>query len=323
MSNFQLPDCFNALAISEFGTADCLKLIEKPLTLPQSGQVLIKAMSASINPIDVKTRAGLGWAAQQNADKLPMVAGYDCFGEVVAVGDDVTEHQCGDAVVGMIGFPLEAGCYAQYVLAKPEDVVAVTAAADVNIAALPLAGLTAYQGLFEHGLLSAGETVVISAAAGGVGHIAVQLAVSHGANVIAIASEKNHQMLLALGAAQVVDYRELSQFESLSNIDLWFDLVGGDAALAQLALVKEIKRLITVPTMSAAEVCLLVESSGCQAQGMLVKPDQDQLTKLVQLVENDKLRLNIVKQLDYKDASEGHVMIEQAKVSGKIVLTIS
>jgi NADPH:quinone reductase len=192
-----------------------------------------------------------------------------------------------------------------------------------DIAALPLAGLTAYQGLFEFGQLQAGETVVISAAAGGVGHIAVQLAALHGADVIAVASEKNHSMLRQLGANQVINYNELSQFKSLNDIDLWFDLIGGDAALEQLGLAGNIKRLVTVPTITAPQICSSVAERGCKAQGMLVKPNKNQLTKLVELVENSKLRLNIVKHLDYKQAAQAHLLVEQAKISGKIVLSVS
>ncbi|NRA52756.1 MAG: NADP-dependent oxidoreductase [Gammaproteobacteria bacterium] len=322
MSFIELPTTYNAMAITKFGDADTLRLIERPLQLPATGEVLIKVSSAAVNPIDVKTRAGLGWAAQQNADKLPFVAGYDCYGEVVAVGDGVSEFSEHDMVVGMVGFPLVAGCYAQYVLAQAANVTTVGNDINADIAALPLAGLTAYQGLFEFGQLQAGDTVVISAAAGGVGHIAVQLAAMKGAHVIAVASVHNHQMLSELGATQVINYHELSQFESLTNVDLWLDLIGGDAAIEQLALAGEVKRLVTVPTMSAAAVCNSVTAKGTIGQGMLVKPELTQLIELVELVEKGKLRLNIVKQLDFKLASEAHMLIEQANVSGKIVLTM-
>lgn len=323
MSVIQLPDSYSAMAITEFGDCKVLKLIEKPLQMPGATEVLIKVISASVNPIDVKTRAGLGWAAQQNADNLPMIPGYDCYGQVVATGDEASTLACGDLVTGMVGFPLAAGSYGQYVLALADDLVRVDPKMGQDIAALPLAGLTAYQGLFEFGHLQAGETVVISAAAGGVGHIAVQLATLHGARVIAIASEKNHSMLRQLGADEVINYNQLDQFESLNDIDLWFDLIGGAAALEQLALVGNIKRLVTVPTITAPQVCSSVQDSGCAAQGMLVKPNFSQLTKLVELVENSKLRLNIVKHIDYKQAAEAHRLIEQAKISGKIILTIS
>jgi len=322
MSFIELPKTYSAMAITKFGAAQTLQLIEKPLQQPGVGEVLIKVTAAAVNPIDVKTRAGLGWAAQQNADKLPMVAGYDCFGQVVAVGAEVSQLSLNDTVVGMVGFPLTAGCYAQYALADADCLSTVGATASAEMAALPLAGLTAHQGLFEFGQLQAGETVVISAAAGGVGHIAVQLAASKGAKVIAVASVHNHQMLMELGAKQVINYHELSQFESLINIDLWLDLVGGDTAIKQLALAGDIKRLVTVPTLSAQAVCESVAAKGTLGQGMLVKPNLDQLNELVKLVENNELRLNIVKKLNFKQAAQAHLLIEQASISGKIILTM-
>ena len=323
MSTIQLPDSYSAMAITEFGPADTLKRVKKSLAAPMSNQVLIKAISASVNPIDVKTRAGLGLVAQKNADKLPMVAGYDSYGQVVAIGDDVSPLKCGDYVVGMIGFPLAAGAYAEYVMAEQADLVKVADNATSEIAALPLAGLTAYQGLFEFGQLQTDETVVISAAAGGVGHIAVQLAVFHGAKVIAIASEKNHAMLLALGASEVIDYCCLADFEPLSDIDLWFDLIGGEQAIAQLIKVGSIQRVVTVPTITAPQICQQAVKKGAQASGMLVKPNQQQLIKLVQLLENNQLRLNVVKQVPLPQAAEAHRLVELGKLSGKIVLIMN
>ena len=322
MSNIQLPDTFNAMAITQYGGVEYLQSIEKPLVLPQQSQVLVKVISASVNPIDVKTRAGLGLVAAKNADKLPMVAGYDCYGVIVAIGDKVNDLCCGDLVTGMVGFPLDAGCYAQYVLAEDNHLVKVAADTTLDIAGLPLAGLTAYQGLFEFGNLEAGQTILISGAAGGVGQLAVQLAVLKGATVIAVASEKNHAMLMALGAQRVIDYNELSQFENVGKIDLWFDLVGGDAAVSQMALVSHIVSVVTVPTLSAEKICNMLMPKGTLAQGMLVKPDHVQLTKLVDLVEKGQLRLNISKQLDLSQASYAHTLVEQGKVSGKIILTI-
>jgi len=129
-------------------------------------------------------------------------------------------------------------------------------------------------------------------------------------------------MLIELGAKQVINYHELSQFESLTNIDLWLDLVGGEAAIRQLALAGEIKRLVTVPTLSAQAVCQSAAATGTTGQGMLVKPNLGQLNELVKLVENNELRLNIVKKLNFKQAAQAHLLIEQANVSGKIILTM-
>lgn len=327
MSQTQLPKTFMAMAISQFGDPDVLQLIEKPLLMPDAGKVLIRMISASVNPIDVKTRAGIGWAAQQNADHLPMVPGYDCYGQVAAVGstaDDATYRlNVGDYVVGMVGFPLEAGCYGQYVIADADDLVNLVGEHDPGIAALPIAGLTAWQGLFEHGQLERGERVVISAAAGGVGQVAVQLAVDAGAEVIAVASEKNHARLLELGVSQVIDYHKPEQFNGIADIDLWFDLIGGESSLDQLSRVDKIQRLVTVPTVSAGRVCEFAKEKDCEVQGMLVHRDQPQLTHLVTLLEDHRLHLNVVKQLDFKQAARAHQLLERGQISGKIILEMS
>ncbi len=327
MSQTQLPKTFMAMAISQFGDPDVLQLIEKELHMPDAGKVLIRVISASVNPIDVKTRAGIGWAAQQNADHLPMVPGYDCYGQIAAVGstaDDVTYRlNVGDHVVGMVGFPLEAGCYGQYVIADAEELVNLVGEHEPDIAALPVAGLTAWQGLFEHGQLERGDRVVISAAAGGVGLIAVQLAIDAGAEVIAVASEKNHARLLEFGVSQVIDYHKPEQFNDITDIDLWFDLIGGESALDQLSRVDKIQRLVTVPTVSAGRVCEFAKAKGCEVQGMLVHRDQPQLTHLVSLLEDHRLQLNIAKKLDFTQAARAHQLIERGQISGKIILELS
>ncbi|MDP2562394.1 NADP-dependent oxidoreductase [Psychrobium sp. 1_MG-2023] len=323
MSDNCLPSQFNAMAIKEFGAAEVLTLMQLPLPQLDAGQVLVKSNAASINPIDYKTRAGLGWAAQQNADKLPMVLGYDCLGEVVAVADDVEGFNVGDKVLGMVGFPLNAGAYGEYVSVESKDIIKVSGQASSDLAALPLIGLTAMQGLFSHGNLIAGETVVISGASGSVGFLAVQLALAAGANVVALASSVSNPMLEALGDVQVIDYKTPQALSQLSTVNLWFDLVGGVAAISQLELVENVERLVTVPTITASEVCDSVANKGVEGQGMLVSPDINQLTKLVQMVENQQLRLNIAKIIDFKLAANAHQALESGEIKGKVVLEFS
>lgn len=320
MSLNNLPTHFHAMAVSQFGGPQQLSLISLPRPTLVHGQVLIRMKATSINPIDYKTRAGLGWAAAQNKDKLPFVLGYDCFGEVVELGDNVSEFSLGDQVVGLVGFPLEAGAYGEYVVADMQHVVSVSAQQSADICALPVCGLTAQQGLFDIGLLESGQKVVISGAGGAVGSIAVQLALAAGAEVIAVAHSRDHARLALLGAMTLIDYQVEAAFESLDNIDLWFDLIGGDIAIKQLTAVANIKRLVSVPTITAPQVCACVETKGTSAQGMLITPDKNSLTKLVSMVEKQQLKLNIVKHLNYKDAALAHQQLESGEVKGKIAL---
>ncbi|MGB1297822.1 MAG: NADP-dependent oxidoreductase [Psychrobium sp.] len=320
MSDCSIPSVYSAVEFHEFGEPNKLSYVQRETKDLASTQIRVKNLATSINPIDFKTRQGLGWAAQENADNLPMVLGYDALGEVVEVGADVSEFAVGDKVVGFVGFALDAGCYSQYVVATSDELVKVERSYNA-LAALPLAGLTAYQGLFEHGKLKAGETVLISGASGGVGYLAVQLALNAGAKVIAVAGKTSGEKLSALGDVTLIDYRDASVFETLPAIDLWFDLIGGEPAILQLTAANELERLVTVPTVSKDFVCDSVLGKATSAQGMLVKNDKQQLIKLVHAVENNELRLNIAKYMPLAQASAAHQLAESGVAGGKIVLT--
>lgn len=320
MSQNNLPTQFQAMAVTQFGAPEVLQLITCDMPKLESGQLLIKTLAASINPIDYKTRAGLGWAAAQNENNLPFVLGYDCFGIVVGVADGDTQVAVGDKIVAAVGFPLQAGAYGEYVVANSDDVAKVSNHQSNAISALPVAGLTAAQGLFEFGQLQAQETVLISGAAGAVGYLAVQLALDAGAQVIAVASPKDHQRLAQLGDVVLLDYNQLDGFDEIGEVDLWFDLVGGDSAIAQLGRVNVVKRLVTVPTITAAAVNEAAVAKGAQAQGMLISPSVEILRNLVSMVENGKLKLNIAKYMNFKQAALAHLQLENGEIKGKVVL---
>ncbi|NRA61528.1 MAG: NADP-dependent oxidoreductase [Psychrobium sp.] len=316
------PAQYDAMAIAQFGSPAQLQLMRFDRPVLAAGEVLINNIASSINPIDYKTRAGLGWAAAKNGDKLPMVLGYDTLGEVIEVAPDVSDFSVGDKVLGFVGFPLEAGCYAQLVKSSAAQLVKLNnGSVNNDLASLPLAGLTAWQGLFDIGNLQAGETVLISGASGGVGYLALQLAINAGANVVAIASLANQALLQEFANVTFVDYNDISSFQAIGDIDLWFDLIGGDTAIKQLAQVGHIKRLVTLPTMSADVVCQSVAAKVESAQGMLVSNNTNQLANLSAMVENNTLRLNIVKYVDFKQAPLMHAQLESGELRGKIVLT--
>ncbi|MGL5537701.1 MAG: NADP-dependent oxidoreductase, partial [Aeromonas veronii] len=161
------------LQITAFGDPSVLKLNPSLDKVPADGEVRVRICFAGVNPIDAKTRAGLGWAAAQNKDKLPWTPGYDISGVVEKVGPGVTSLVEGDRVCGMVGFPLAAGGYGESVVASESELVKLDGVSLQQGAALPLAGLTAWQGLLEHGGLQSGQRVLILAGAGGVGHLAV------------------------------------------------------------------------------------------------------------------------------------------------------
>lgn len=305
--------------IAAFG--DPSKLIINQLAMPelQPDQVLIKIAYAGVNPIDAKTRAGLGWAAEQNKNNLPWTPGYDCAGEIVASTSG--QFEVGKRVAGMIGFPGQAGCYGDYVIANANECILL--ADDIELCqagALPLAGLTAWQGLFQHGKLVANEWVLISAAAGGVGHIAVQLAKAKGAKVVALASSRHQGFLTGLGADLIIDYQQDDWHAQLPAIDLAFDLVGGDSGLLLAQTLSSNTRLVTVPTLSAAAIIEQATARGLQASGMLVETNVAQLDEMFTLLSEKQLVVHVAQRFALKDAQLAHQQIETGRTQGKIVL---
>lgn len=307
------------LQITRFGGVDVLQLTEKELPAPAADQVLLEVLLASVNPIDAKSRAGLGWAAQKFKDALPWTPGFDVCGVVREVGSDVTTFSVGQRVCGMTS---GGGAYASAMLAPAAELLPVPKnITHAQAAALPLAGLTARQGLFEFGQLQAGETVLISAAAGGVGHIAVQLAKQAGATVVATASEANHDFLLKLGADKVVDYHDAEAMAALTGqIDFVFDLVGFDSGLAALSLLKAGGRQVTVPTIAVPAIKAVAETQGKTVSGMLVHQDPDGLAALLALCSAGKLQVHVSKIYPLAEGAKAHQAIESGRTRGKLLL---
>ncbi|MFB0975266.1 MAG: NADP-dependent oxidoreductase [Tolumonas sp.] len=307
------------LQITRFGGVDVLQLTEKELPAPVADQVLLDVLFASVNPIDAKTRAGLGWAAQKFKDALPWTPGFDACGVVRAVGSAVSEFSVGQRVCGMTS---GGGAYASAMLAPAAELLPVPKnITHAQAAALPLAGLTARQGLFEFGQLQAGETVLISAAAGGVGHIAVQLAKQAGATVVATASETNHDFLLKLGADKVVDYHDTDAMAALTGqIDFVFDLVGFDSGLTALSLLKAGGRQVTVPTIAVPAIKEVAETQGKTVSGMLVHQDPDGLAALLALCSAGKLQIHVSRIYPLAEGTKAHQAIESGRTRGKLLL---
>jgi NADPH2:quinone reductase len=307
------------LQITRFGGVEVLQLANQELTAPASGEVLLDVIYAAVNPVDAKTRAGLGWAAAQHKDNLPWTPGFDVCGPVQAVGSAVTDFAVGQRVCGMV---FRGGAYASQLLAVADDLLPVPEViSSEQAAALPLAGLTAWQGLFEHGQLQAGETVLISAAAGGVGHIAVQLAKQAGAKVIASASASNHAFLLELGADQVVDYHDSDAMDALKGqLDMVFDLVGFDSGLSALALLKAGGRQVTVPTVTAPQIKEAAAAQGKTALGMMVHPDRAALATLLEKCAAGDLQVYISNVYPLSEGANAHLAIESGRTRGKLLL---
>ncbi|MGL5840864.1 MAG: NADP-dependent oxidoreductase [Aeromonas hydrophila] len=308
------------LQITAFGDPSVLRLNPSLDKVPADGEVRVRICFAGVNPIDAKTRAGLGWAAAQNKDKLPWTPGYDVAGVVEKIGPGVTALAEGDRVCGMVGFPLTAGGYGESVVAREEELVRLEQIGLRQGAALPLAGLTAWQGLFEHGALKAGQRVLILAGAGGVGHLAVQFASAYGAEVVATASRDNHSFLHGLGASRMVDYHDADWVAQVGQVDLVLDLVGGESGKAALACVKPGGRLVTVPTISAQQIKDAAVGSAIEVLGMLVHPDRQQLSQMLTLLRQGEVQVTVAGEYALAEGALAHQAIEQGHVRGKLLL---
>ncbi|WP_404367680.1 NADP-dependent oxidoreductase [Marinobacter sp.] len=304
-----------------FGDPDVLRLETAERPEPESGEVLIRVAGAGVNPIDWKTRKGLGFAARQIEAHLPWTPGYDVAGEVVAVAEDVTTLTPGDRVMGMVGFPRHGGGYAEYALGRADELTLVPEELDlVTAGGLPLAALTAWQALFEVAQVGEGDKVLIHAGAGGVGHFAVQFALVCGAHVIATASAANRDFLAALGVHEVIDYHTTDVVDECYGLDAVIDLVGGETGRRSLHTLAEGGVMVTLPTVTADDIITAGEKLGLRAHGMTVRPDAFHLEEIAELIEDGDVQVHVDRTFPLAEAAEAHRLMEQGHVRGKVVL---
>ncbi|AYN42790.1 NADP-dependent oxidoreductase [Streptomyces dangxiongensis] len=306
-----------AVVVERWGGPE--NLVEREVERPEPGlnEVLVRVHAAGVNPVDWKTRAGgalIEWGA------VPAV-GWDVSGTVETVGPGVGVLRPGDEVFGMPLFPRQAGAYAEYVVAPARHLAPKPASlTHVEAAALPLAALTAWQALVDTADVRPGERVLVHAAAGGVGHLAVQIAKARGAYVIGTASAGKHGLVRELGADEVVDYRAVRFEDVVSDIDVVLDGLGGETAERSLRVLRAGGRLITLP--GPDDVPAAVED-GVRAVWMLVEPDHLGLREIAALVERGALRPVVDTVVPLAQAAKAHEIGERGRTTGKIVLTVA
>ena len=306
-----------AVRIHEFGGPEVLSIDEIPVPQPAPDEVLIKVHATSVNPVDWKIREGQ--RKEKFPGKLPLTLGWDVSGTIEALGEKVSTFRKGDEVYGRPD-PTKNGAYAEYIVVKANIIsIKPTSIGHTEAAAVPLAGLTAWQALFDHGLLKAGQKVLIHAAAGGVGTYAVQFAKWKGAYVIGTASSANIDFLKRLGADEVIDYK-MEDFETaLSDVDLVLDTIGGETQLKSLTILKAGGRVITtlMPEFVAEAKAKNVHLNGFMAQSI-----PDQLTEIATLIDSGKVKPVIEKVLPFTSARQAQTESEQGHTRGKIVLQV-
>jgi NADPH:quinone reductase-like Zn-dependent oxidoreductase len=249
--------------------------------------------------------------------------GWDVAGTVDAVGPGVTRFAVGDAVFGMPWFPRQAGAYAEFVTAPSRHFAHRPAGlSEVEAAGLSLAGLTAWQCLVDIAAVQPGQRVLVHAAAGGVGHLAVQIAKARGAHVIGTASAPKHHLLHDLGIDEAIDYRAEAFEKAIDPVDIVLDLIGGEVAARSLDILHPEGRLICLPSAAAADALAAAAERGLRATAMLVEPDGNGLDALARLVDDRRLRVLVAETFPLERASHAHRAGELGHTTGKLVLTV-
>ncbi|WP_327357282.1 NADP-dependent oxidoreductase [Streptomyces sp. NBC_01304] len=316
-----LPATMRAITQVRPGGPEVLELVETERPVPGRTEILVRVHAAGVNPSDWKTRARGVFA---DGAQPPFTLGFDVCGVVAAVGQGVTVFKPGDEVFGMPRFPHPAGAYAEYVTAPARHFAHRPAALDhVHAAALPLAALTAWQALVDTADVRPGQRVLIHAAAGGVGHLAVQIAKSRGAYVIGTAREAKHAFLRGLGADELIDYTRQDFAHQLKDIDVALDTVGGTYGPRSLRTLRPGGTLITLSSPDDAVPAEEAHAADAHAVFMLVEPDQEGLRQIASLVDSGQLRVEIEEVVPLAEAARAHELGETGRTTGKLVLSVT
>ena len=306
----------HAIRIHEFGGPEVLKndTIERPQ--PKDDEVLVRIHAASVNPVDYKIREG-GYPRVQG-DDLPVTLGRDLSGVIESCGPSVQNLRAGDAVFAMLGW--ERGAYAELVAVKAVEMAPKPAnLSHVEAASVPLAALTAWQGLIDHGGLKSGQRVLIHGGAGGVGHFAIQIAKAKGAWVATTCSAKDKEFVRSLGADQAIDYKAEAFDEILKDIDLVFDLVAGETQEKSFKVLRHGGALIS--TLQEPDKAKAL-AKGAKIARYMATPNAAQLAEIGRLIEAGKIRPVIAATYPLADAARAEAALEEGHVQGKIVLTV-
>jgi len=329
-----------AIRLHGFGGPEVLRYEDVPIPQLKPGEVLVRVNSVGINPPDWYLRDGFTILppAWRPPVPLPIIPGTDVSGNVEAVAADVHGFSVGDEVFGLIRFPsLEGGAaYAEYVSAPASHLALKPAGIDhVHAAGAPMAGLTAWQFLIELGhdqpnplqaelhrpVPLGGKTVLINGAAGGVGHLALQLAKLKGARVIAVASSAHKSFLRELGADEFIDYTRISPEEVAHNIDLVLDTLGGPTTARFLRTLKRGGALF--PVFLGFSEFEEASRLGVTVSVTQVRSNSPQLAELGRLLDAGTIRVAIDSTFPLADARKAHERAERGHIQGKIVLTVA
>ncbi len=307
----------------DHGGPEVLAVQEVERPVPAPNELLIETEVAGVNPVDTQVRAG-AWVPEEMGEP-PMILGWDVAGTVTQIGEQVSGFERGERVFGMPRFPGPGRCDAEYVVAFPGEIArAPDALSNEQAGALPLAGLTAWQALVDTAEVKDGDRVLVQAAAGGVGHLAVQIAKARGAHVIGTARVEKHDFLRTIGVDEPVDYTAGPLEDAVSDVDVVVELASEDDAglLSSLATLREGGVLVVIAGDLSAEVSGAAAKQAKRAIEMLVSPDRAGLESLAALADDGKLDVVLEETFPLAQAAEAHQRLEDGRAKGKIVLTV-
>ncbi|WP_037617716.1 NADP-dependent oxidoreductase [Streptomyces aureus] len=307
-----------AIGQTVLGGPEVLKEITLERPSPRPNEILVRVRAAGVNPTDWKHRATGGFLGEP-----PFVLGWDVSGVVEATGIGVAAFRPGDEVFGMLPYPFGHGSHAEYATGPARAFTRKPAGIDhVQAAALPLVSLTAWQALTEQAGVRPGQRVLIHAAAGGVGHVAVQIAKSLGAHVIGTASAGKHDFLRSIGVDEPVDYTSVDFAEAVRDVDVVLDTIGGETGLRSLRVLRPGGVVVSILPVGSDAFYEEAERLGVRAVRMLVDADRTGMEAVADLVEKGALRATVARTFPLADAAEAHALGDTGRTTGKLVLVV-
>lgn len=309
-----------AIVLKDFGGLDQLIPQDIPVPHIKDDEVLIEVKAISINPVDIKTRSGKGQASRLK-EFQPIILGWDIAGKITETGSQVTDFKSGDEVFGMVNFPGHGQAYAEYAAAPAAHLVLKPANISYEeAAAATLAALTAWEALVHRAKIKAGDRVLIHAAAGGVGHFAVQIAKHFGAYVIGTSSAANKDFVIQLGADEHIDYKTQKLEEATEAIDIVLDSLGDDTIDDSLKVMKPGGTIVSLPSGKNDLVTDKAAAKGMIGLKMMVKSNREDLNEIAELLEKGIIKPHISQTFPLAQIVDAHVQIESGKTVGKVIV---
>jgi NADPH:quinone reductase-like Zn-dependent oxidoreductase len=302
--------------IHRFGGPEVLQVDTVEPSLPDAAQVLVAVKAASVNPVDFKIRNGQYPAVKE--DRLPYTLGRDVSGVIEKCGAQATQFKVGDEVLGMVG--IGGGGYAEKAVLDQKALALKPALIDYSHAgAIPLAGQTAWQGLFRHGQLKSGQSVLIHGGSGGVGHFAIQFAKAKGARIFTTVATANVEFARGLGADVVIDYKTQRFEEHARDLDMVLDLIDGETRERSWKLLKRGGVLVSTLTDPSQDTAARY---GVRALRYTVEANGVELAEIVDLVASGKVKPYVQTTFRLEEAGKAIAAVEHGGSVGKIVLSL-